>query len=32
LLVSMQLPDLAVRDIEDRFEVLRSSIKELLAS
>ena len=32
LLLSMQLPDLAVRDIEDRFEVLRSSIKELLAS
>jgi hypothetical protein len=28
----MQLPGLAVRDIEDRFEVLRSSIKELLAS
>jgi hypothetical protein len=32
LLLSMQLPGLAVRDIEDRFEVLRSSIKELLAS
>jgi hypothetical protein len=32
LLLSMQLPDLAVRDIEDRFEVLRSSITELLAS
>jgi hypothetical protein len=31
-LLSMQLPGLAVRDIEDRFEVLRSSIKELLAS
>ena len=32
LLLSMQLPGLAVRDIEDRFEVLKSRITELLAS
>jgi hypothetical protein len=32
LLLSMQLPDLAVRDIEDRSEALRSRIMELLAS
>ncbi len=32
LLASMQLPDLAVRDIEDRSEALRSRIRELLAS
>ena len=32
LLLSMQLPDLAVRDIEDRSEALRSRITELLAS
>ena len=32
LLLSMQLPDLAIRDIEDRFEVLRFRITELLAS
>ena len=32
LLLSMQLPDLAVRDIEDRSEALRSRIAELLAS
>ena len=32
LLLSMQLPGLAVRDIEDRFETVRSRIKELLAS
>jgi hypothetical protein len=31
-LLSMQLPDLAVRDIEDRSEALRSRIMELLAS
>jgi hypothetical protein len=32
LLLSMQLPGLAVRDIEDRSEALRSRITELLAS
>jgi hypothetical protein len=32
LLLSMQLPDLAVRDIEDRSEALRSTITELLAT
>ena len=32
LLLSMQLPDLAVRDIEDQSEALRSRITELLAS
>ncbi|HEY9501751.1 MAG TPA: hypothetical protein VIR01_09020 [Pyrinomonadaceae bacterium] len=32
LLLSMQLPDLAIRDIEDRSEALRARIKELLAS
>ena len=32
LLASMQLPDLAVGDIEDRSEALRSRITELLAS
>ncbi len=31
LLLSMQLPGLAVRDIEDRSEALRSRITELLA-
>ncbi|HEX7227107.1 MAG TPA: hypothetical protein VF353_04965 [Candidatus Binatia bacterium] len=30
--LSMQLPDLAVRDIEDQSEALRSRITELLAS
>jgi hypothetical protein len=32
LLLSMQLPDLAVRDTEDQSEALRSRITELLAS
>jgi hypothetical protein len=32
LLLSMQLQDLAVIDIEDRSEALRSRIMELLAS
>ena len=32
LLLSMQLPDLAVRDIDDRSEALRFRIMELLAS
>ena len=32
LLLSMQLPGLAISDIEDRSEALRSRITELLAS
>jgi hypothetical protein len=32
LLLSMQLPGLAIRDIEDQSEALRSRITELLAS